>query len=156
MTAEERRWADGRAGGGGNGMDAAEIDEVADHVARGLTAFPEVAGAYLYGSVLGQMHGGSDIDVAVVAVTELQKRLLDVLALEAKIQRRLGSWKGHPFHVTVLDPAQPFFSFRPLHDGRLVYIGNDRELTDFIERVARAYADLAPRHRRALHEVLTS
>lgn len=135
-------------------MGDCERKRLAGYVAERLAAFAEVAGAYLYGSVLGEMHAQSDIDVAVVTMPHVHQRLLDLLALEARIQSRLGRWAGRPLHATVLDPDQPLFSFRPIHEGQLVYVGNDQVLTDFIERVARAYADLAPRYRRALREVL--
>jgi len=136
-------------------MNESELARVAQYVARQVSAFPEVAGAYLYGSVLDELHAGSDIDVAVVLAPRSVEGLWDELELEVRIQRLLGNWEGHPFHVTALDPLQPLFSFRPIRDGRLVYVGDDTALTDFIEYVSRAYADLAPRHRRAVNEVLT-
>lgn len=135
-------------------MAVTDLEAVARHVAGCVSQLTSVAGAYLYGSVLGELHAHSDIDVALVVPETISDDLMASLQLEAEAQLRLGRWKGHPFHVTVLDPRQPLFSFRPLHEGRLVYVGNEQVLTSFLERVARAYADLYPRHRRAVQEVL--
>ncbi|MEW6045085.1 MAG: nucleotidyltransferase domain-containing protein [Bacillota bacterium] len=138
----------------GSQTASVDLDRVAQHVCGCVARFPAVAGAYLYGSVLARMHPASDIDVAVIVAPGLHTELLQVLTLEAEIESKLGRWEGRPFHVTALDPKRPLFSFRPIHEGRLVYIGDEKALTDFIEQVSRAYADLSPRYRRAVQEVL--
>lgn len=131
-----------------------DVRAVAEHVASCASRFPTVAGAYLFGSVLEEMRPDSDIDVAVVVPPQTHRDLLGVLTLEAKLQSALGQWGAHPFHVTVLDPDRPLFSFRPLCEGRLVYVGHEEVLTDFIEQVARRYSELYPRYRQAVKEVL--
>jgi len=56
--------------------------------------------------------------------------------------------------VVLLDPDKPLFVFRVIKEGKLVYCRNMDRVTDLIEYVSRRYADLYPRYRKALEEIL--
>ncbi|BAS26129.1 nucleotidyltransferase domain-containing protein [Limnochorda pilosa] len=131
-----------------------DLHELAAFIAARLEGLPEVAGAYLFGSVLADFQPQSDIDVALIVDAATQRDLRRTLEVEAEAQLRLGRREDHPFHVTALDPNGWFFSFRVVHSGRLVYLADEERVTNFLEDVTRQHADLYPRYRRALEEVL--
>ncbi|MEW6227741.1 MAG: hypothetical protein AB1700_06530 [Bacillota bacterium] len=54
----------------------------------------------------------------------------------------------------VLEERDPLFTFKVLRQGRLVYCRDPNRITDVIERVSRAYAELYPRHKMALQETV--
>jgi len=132
-------------------LEAAErrVQEVLPH-------FPEVVGAFLFGSALGLCRPDSDLDLGIVLLPGVAEPPgWDFAGLASRMEEALGRVEGHPFNVVILRPEEVIFSFRVIREGRLVY-GRDREaLWDFVERVARRYPDAAYRHRRALEEVLS-
>lgn len=120
-----------------------------------LPSFPEVAGAYLFGSALGECRPDSDVDLGIVLFPDVPEPSgYGFAALEAEIEARLRPIDGHPFDVTVLRRDQPLFSFVPISSGRLVYVRDEDAIGDFIEVVSRRYGELRYRYRRALDEVL--
>lgn len=115
-----------------------------------LLQFPDVAGGYLFGSVLDS-DSPRDIDVGLI-VSPMGER--DAMRLEANVAQALGTVNGKTFDVSVLSPRDVFFAMSVLCKGRLVYETDADAVTDFIERVSRLHAELSPRHRRALDEVI--
>ena len=136
-----------------------EIDreEAVRRIAAACARVPRVAAAYLFGSTLGRCRPDSDIDVGVIrqpfAGETDHARFRAGLALEGELMAALGTLDGHPFEVTVLDEAQPLFAMTVLRDGRLSFVGDRGAYTDFLEHVAQAYRQNAPRHRVAQAEI---
>lgn len=122
-----------------------------------LPRFPEVAGAVLFGSALGECRPDSDIDVGLILCPSVaEPHGWGFAGLESRVERELGTVEGHPFEVTVLRRDRPLFSFKVWKEGRPLYLRDEEAVLDFVERVSRSHAELAPRHRRALREVLKS
>lgn len=133
-----------------------EVGLVEERVRDVLPEFPEVAGAYLFGSVLGLCRPDSDIDLGLVCHSAFPSRGGDPLwreRQEARVAGALGRLDGHPFDVVVLDVDDAIFSFKVISTGRLVYVRGEGEITDFIERVAQKYREVYPRYMRALQEI---
>ncbi len=119
-------------------------------LARVLPHFPDVVGGYLFGSILDS-DSPRDIDVGLV-VTPIDET--EAIRLENRVAAALGTLCGKAFDVSVLSKRDPFFATSVLRRGRLVYQTNADAVTDFIEHVSRVSAELYPRYRRALEEVL--
>lgn len=132
-----------------------DLDRAALRVREVLSRLPEVVAGYLFGSALGPCRPDSDVDLGLVLAPGTPEPAGWGLAgLEARIEHLLGDVDGHPFHVTVLSTRHVLFALPVLRDGLLVYVRDPDALTDFIERVARAYPDLRRRYEQALAEVL--
>lgn len=124
-------------------------------VRRVLRAFPDAAGAYLFGSALELCRPDSDIDVGVLRTHALDPRA-DAwadLGFGEEIADALGKLEGHPFHVSVLSLRAPFLAFEAIHGGRAVLVRDEDLVTDFVERVALRYRDDYPSYRAALEEI---
>jgi predicted nucleotidyltransferase len=119
-----------------------DLRRVEERIRAVLPDFPQVAGAYLFGSVLDFVRPQSDIDLGLILRRENPdpwEEVTDVL-----VETRLGRIGPHPFQVTVLRRAQGNFAFRVLTRGRLVYVDDPLWVADFIEAVARNHEDWAP------------
>lgn len=114
--------------------------------------------AYLFGSALGRCRPDSDIDVGLIRRTEpgesRYKGWKAALGIEVAAARAIGSIDGHPIDATGLDEAQPLFAMTVVRSGHLCDVGDEDAFTDFLEHVAQAYRENAPRHRAAVDEVL--
>jgi len=133
-------------------------DAAARRIALVCAGLPAVAAAFFFGSALGRCRPDSDIDVGVIrrpVEGEDGPALFRAgLLLEAELISGLGALGGHPFDVTVLDEAHALFAMTVLRDGRLCYVGDPDAYTDFLEHVAQAHRENAPRYTQALREVL--
>lgn len=76
------------------------------------------------------------------------------MRLENQVAAALGTLHGRAFDVSVTTKRDLFFATSVLRRGRHVYQTNADAVTDFIEHVSRVSAELYPRYRRALDEVL--
>ncbi|MBX6378583.1 MAG: hypothetical protein IRY95_08545 [Clostridia bacterium] len=124
-------------------------------VAGVLPAFPQVVGAYLFGSALDRCRPDSDIDLGLVlAPMPAEPVGTGFLELALEVEARLPRVDGHAFEVHVLRRQAPLFAFEVVSKGLLIYVKDGDAVFDFVEAVARAYGELAARYRRALAEVL--
>ena len=117
-------------------------DAIRAHVRRALTAFPDVAGAYLFGSALHLVGGRSDIDLGVIPAGEAGADRDAELA--EQLESVLGQLGPHAFHVTVLRAHDNAFTFSVLNRGELIFVADENLVTDLIERVGREHDDLVP------------
>jgi len=118
-------------------------------VVRGLCTVPEVAGGYLFGSVLSEaFRPDSDIDLGLVV-----RPGADVAQVTGDVEWACRPVGGHPIHATVLTARTPIFAFGVVREGSLIYSADQDAVTDFIEVVARRYEDVGPPYRRALREI---
>lgn len=130
-----------------------DVSSVEDQVSRVLCQFPEVAGAYLFGSALEGCRPESDIDLGLVLRPGgYSEDSIDLLA--AKISLAIGRLEGRVPDIIVLNHMKPTFAYRVISRGRLIYAHDRESVTDFIERVSRSYGEVFPRYKRALDEVL--
>ncbi len=117
-----------------------------------------VAAAFLFGSALGTCRPDSDVDVAIIRAPaddeDPQAAFKADLRLESDFLQTLDRVDGHPVDVTVLDEAHPIFAMTVLRGGRICCICDEVAYTDFLEHVAQAYRENAPRYEAALREVL--
>ncbi len=113
-----------------------------NHIRAILTEFPDVAGAYLFGSALEFVRSRSDIDIGLILPADLAWSDAELLA--GRIEQQLGQYGTHPFQVVVLRSEQNSFTFRVLRDGELIYVADKGRVTDIIEAVGRQHDDLAP------------
>ncbi|MGB9904452.1 MAG: nucleotidyltransferase domain-containing protein [Desulfotomaculales bacterium] len=137
------------------GLEMVKIDleAVARKVRAALENFPQVAGAYLFGSALGNCRPDSDIDLGLVLEPGTDPESAAGYRLEAEISCLLPPFEGHPFDLFLLNPKKPLFAFKVMKEGKLVYCRNRERVTDVLETVSRRYADLYPRYRSALEEI---
>ena len=127
------------------------LSPLRDHIRAILAAFPDVAGAYLFGSALDFVRSRSDIDVGLILSAGLSWSEGELLT--GRIEQRLGRYGPHPFQVVVLRMEENSFTFRVLRNGELVYMANEELVTDVIEAVGRQHDDLAP-FRRTFYRAL--
>jgi hypothetical protein len=95
----------------------------------------------------------SDIDIGIVLVNNKMSDR-ERAQLEADIANSLHSFRGHLFDVMLLSPKDPIFSFRVIKEGRLIYASDMNQVTDFMEFVSRQYAEVYPRYKMALQEII--
>ncbi len=107
-----------------------------------LSTFPDLSGAYLFGSALDFVRSTSDIDLGLVFPPGLGRADAELLA--GRIESTLGKYGPHRFQTTVLLPEENHFTFTVLRDGELIYCAHEEVVTDLIEVVGRQHDDLAP------------
>lgn len=138
-------------------MASIPLELIAERVQEKLRALPEVAGAYLFGSAVGEDPAAGDadtigdIDIGLVMRTFDER---DAERLSLQVEGLLGSIDGKAFHVTVLDEREVPFVMKVLREGRLVHAADIDMVADFIERVSLAWREIGLRYLRARSEVL--
>lgn len=118
------------------------LTEVASEIAKILPRFPVVSGAYLFGSCLGNCRPDSDIDLALILANEPEGPLDDTT--DVAVEAALGTFDGHPYHVTTLSARAVSFSFNVVRSGQLVYLVDRRRIGEFLSHVVSAHDDLEP------------
>ena len=115
-----------------------------------LEKHPEIVGAYFFGSSLDRCRIDSDIDVGIVLTRRacLPEKEQDLL-IERIISEAPRSG-NHMIDITILRESDVFFTHRVIRTGRLFYVKDVEELTDFIEIVSNKYRQNYPRYRQAL------
>jgi len=111
-----------------------------------------VAGAYLFGSILGPCRFDSDVDLGIILEQGIRPDSTEAYNLEADISILLTHIDGHIFDIVMVDSDKPLFAFKIIK-GKQIYCKNRERVLDVVEFVSRCYADLYPRYRRALEEV---
>ncbi|MCS5696474.1 nucleotidyltransferase domain-containing protein [Desulfofundulus thermocisternus] len=129
------------------------LDPVVEQVKAALQNFPRVAGAYLFGSILGPCRPDSDIDLGLILEPGIDPDGIEADRLESAISLLLPPHEGHSYDIVLLNPERPLFAFRVIKEGKLIYARNMERITDVMEYVSRRYADLYPRYRAALEEI---
>lgn len=109
---------------------------------QALAAFPEVAGAYLFGSALDFVGPRSDIDVGILLRSGLAPEA--ELELAERLDAALGSVGPHAFQASILRPQDCALTFSVLRDGELIYVSDEERVTDILEQVGRQHDDLEP------------
>lgn len=118
------------------------LEAVTGHVTCVLPGFPNVSGAYLFGSSLGACRPDSDIDLGLILSADPAHILEDTTDVE--VEAALGALEGHPYHVTTLLAEAVTFSFNAISRGRLIYRRDPARIGDFVANVCIAHDDLLP------------
>lgn len=114
-------------------------------IAAVLSRYPELACAWLFGSVArGDDGPASDLDVGLVfrrrgATARDHYRLLGDLA--SRLEESSG---GRPVDLVVLEAQGPIFCHRVLSEGRLVYDADPDRRADFVSDTISRYLDFRP------------
>lgn len=126
------------------GYNPAMDDAAVEHGLRTFfeTEAPEVAAAYLFGSVArGRSRATSDVDVGVLLTRPPAATLADLpLDLETDLERRLGV----PVQVVVLNRAPADLVHRVLRDGKLLVDRDPSARIAFEVRARNEFFDLKP------------
>jgi predicted nucleotidyltransferase len=113
-------------------------------LARILSADPEIAALYLFGSAAeGKLAPLSDIDLAFLLSPSLDKRQrfnkhLDLIGL---VTDSLGT---EECDIVVLNDAPSRFGHTILRGGRLLFCNNRSALVDFCDRTVMRHLDFQP------------
>lgn len=112
--------------------DDGALDRLAQLLRPAFTARPEVAAAYVFGSIArGTARPDSDLDVGLVFMSQnddARTRFELIAQLADEIARRVGHER---IDLVVLEPQGPIFCHRVLCDGRLIYEGDRNRRIDF-------------------------
>jgi hypothetical protein len=123
---------------------------------RELEACPEIAAAWIFGSVpRGEARDDSDLDVAVL----LRDRHADALTRRRELMdlaARLEAVAGRPVDLLVLTLRDPIVAHRVLSEGKLVVDADPSRRIDYTSDVLARYLDWAPRYHRAAERSLAA
>lgn len=133
-----------------------DLSAVAEQVRNVLVDFPQVAAAYIFGSALDLSRPDSDIDLGLVLQREINPDSQSAFLLEGEIAARLEPVEGRCFDINFIDPARPILAVRIFQQGKLIYCRDRERLGDVIEQASRLYAEVYPRYRRALQEIINA
>ncbi|WHZ21422.1 MAG: hypothetical protein OJF47_000534 [Nitrospira sp.] len=125
--------------------------ELVAQLRAALSDVPEIAFAYLYGSVLDSdlVH---DVDVGI----QLQSsKSPQAVALEAGLTTRLSAAINIPVDVRILNHAPLPFLFHVLR-GQLLCCRDEALLQSLLEEVPRRYLDIAPLLRAAAKDAFAA
>lgn len=129
-----------------------DLRRVEAHLVPVLEWFPQVVGAYLFGSSLESWRPESDVDVGLVlSANNLTDAEIDMLV--GDIALAVGRPANRTVDLVVLNRCGIVFAFRVLSHGKLFFVRDADALGEFIERVSRAYGEIYPRYREALEAV---
>ena len=103
------------------------IKEIVDHLINILMDFDNVVFAYLYGSFArGEYHKFSDIDVAIYQKKHDTEEYLGILA-SINIE-------GREIDLRILNNASPFFRYKVIKEGILLFCKDKKLHEDFVFR----------------------
>jgi uncharacterized protein len=133
-----------------NNLIFIDLSKVEPLIKSALEKHPEIIGAYFFGSSLDRCRVDSDIDVGIVLTRKesLPEKKQDLLI--AKILSEVPRIGSHIIDVTILRENDVFFTHRVIRAGRLFFVKDIEELTDFMEIVSNKYRQNYPRYRQAL------
>lgn len=130
-----------------------DLDGVVTALSRHLAGQPDVAAAYLFGSVArGTADSRSDIDVGVLLHGLPRRDLRQFERVEA-IRAELIEVLKREVDVVLLNGASPDLLHRVLRDGIVVHDGDHRRRIEFEVLARNEYFDLQPilqRYRRTV------
>ena len=127
-------------------MDAEAIETRLHQFFASPSEGPEIAAAYLFGSVArGTPRPGSDVDVGILYSEEPPRTLAGLgLDLEGDLEKLLRL----PVQVVVLNRAPVDLVVRVLRDGKLLFVGDASKRVRFEVRSRMEFWDLEPFLRR--------
>jgi uncharacterized protein len=112
---------------------------------------PEVISAYIFGSFVEE-NKFSDIDLALLFKTQIDKPLDFEIALEILLEDSIG----YPFDVRVLNGAPLSFCQVVFRNGKLIVDSKPNFRSDFTGNILKQYFDFSYFRQRYLREVLNA
>lgn len=112
---------------------------------------PEVISAFIFGSFV-QEDKFSDIDLALLFKTQIDKPLDFEIALEILLEDSIG----YPFDVRVLNFAPLSFCQAVFRNGKLIVDSKPNFRSDFTGNILKQYFDFSYFRQRYLREVLNA
>lgn len=136
-----------------SGLVKVEREQIKKKLVAALGNHTQIAGAYLFGSALGNCRPDSDIDIGLITMPlyKVTEREFDII--EARILKELLPLDAHHFDLVFLTAKNYILSHKAINSGRLVYVRNMGAVTDFIETVSLRYRESYPRYRQALETI---
>lgn len=126
------------------------IDERLDEIVDVFRKSPDVVAAYIYGSYgTPDQTPLSDVDLAVLLVPGRLPEFTNDIRLIGAITDAAGN---DDVSVEVLNDLPVIMQFTILSEGRLIYVGDETNHRDFLERVFTKHGDYAPRFKQFLAE----
>ncbi len=138
-----------------NNMVKIYLEDIKKELVPVLEKYPEIAGAYLFGSALDYCRPDSDLDIGLIIVDDEKYSDQDCQLIIEKILRTLSPINKHQFDLVVLRSREAIFSFRVIRSGILIYNRDTALVTDFIEKVSQKYRDVYPRYNKALEMIVS-
>ncbi len=138
-----------------NNMVKSDLEDIKKKLVPVLEKYPEIAGAYLFGSTLDYCRPDSDIDIGLIIVDEIKHSDQDCQLIIEKIIRNLSPINKHQFDLVILRSSEALFPFRVIRNGILIYNRDTAVVTDFIEKVSQKYRDDYPRYKKALEMIVS-
>ena len=129
-------------------------DRIKGAVVSTLMDMKEIAGVYLFGSVLGLCRPDSDIDIGLVIKPLYGKPDKYYLDIALAVEARLDPIDGHTFQVVPLNITDCIFAFNVIRKGRLIHESDHEAVTDFTEIISRRYSENYPRYIKYLKEIV--
>ncbi len=136
-------------------LDNLDLHKVELLIKPVLEQYSEICGAYFFGSTLDRCRVDSDVDVGLVLSSKAHLTEKEQDYLIARILNEVPRFGKHPIDLCVLKISDVFFAHRVFRTGKLFYVKDSEELTDFIEIISHKYRENYPPYRRAL-EVIAS
>ncbi len=138
-----------------NNMVKINLEDIKKELVPVLEKYPEIAGAYLFGSALDYCRPDSDIDIGLIIGDDEKHSDQDCQLLIEKILRNLSPINKHPFDLVILKSSEAIFSFRVIRNGTLIYNRDNTVVTDFIENISQKYRKVYPRYNKALEMIVS-
>jgi len=138
-----------------NNMVKINLEDIKKELIPVLEKYPEIAGAYLFGSALDCCRPDSDIDIGLIIDDEKKYSDQDCQLIIEKILRTLSPINKHQFDLVILKSSEAIFSFRVIRNGTLIYNRDNTVVTDFIEKVSQKYRKVYPRYNKALEMIIS-
>ena len=133
-----------------NNLVYVDLSETERLIKPALEKHPGIVGAYFFGSSLDHCRIDSDIDVGVIITSKVPMTEKEQDLLIERILSEMPQYGNHLIDITILRESDVFFTHRVIRTGRLFFIRDAEELTDFIEIVSNKYRENYPRYRQAL------
>ena len=125
-------------------MPAETFSSIKDAVVQCLSQRPEIAAAYIFGSVAaGSARRDSDVDIAVL----LRRRppAQGLLKYRLRLIAEIGSALGrYDIEVIILNEAPPVLAHQVLSKGKLIFERSASERVEFQVRTVNLYCDTEP------------
>ncbi len=136
-----------------SGLVKVEVSQIQNKIVPILKSHEQIAGAYLFGSVLETCRPDSDIDVGLVMMPANDISEKEFYLIEARILKDLSPLAAHHFDLVFLNRQGAFFSHKVIKYGKLIYVRDMHVITDFTEAVSIKYREEYPRYRQALETI---
>lgn len=134
-------------------MQRSDVDSMVARMVPLLSAEPELAAVYLFGSFArGTAGAASDVDLGVVFRRRGEGARQHYRSIADLVSRLEGVTFPHPVDVVALEDQGPIFCHRVLLDGRLIHEAVPERRVDFESDTIVRALDFRPTYEIALRD----